>query len=171
MKKLYSVLMIVIFMTASVAIFSCCEKESKSEQVPIVSAKTIPDMVLYRQGSSLRFTAGVISSKTNKSILWFTYECPKTNSAFNPHAPNVCVPIGTYNYVICEDSSGFVVTVPDVGDITFGIGESYTDLIPRGGVVHKAVINTSPVTFIEPSLDAVHLLLKNIPSVGTVQLK
>jgi len=156
-------------MILAIATMSCQKETKVPDNVSTPQVKTMSTTLqLLRSGSSLRYTSGSLVALGVIDKIWFVYECPKTNSQFNPHKPNICVPPGTYEFT--KGQNGITVSVPDVGIITYGIGESHLDLIPRGGVIYGAVINTYPYTFVDESAAAMEMLLNAIPASGTIQI-
>ena len=148
-----------------------CAKEPQVGKAPENGSSAMKSAVtleLKRNTASLRWTNSVFKVVGNAGALWSVYECPKVNSAFNPFAPSVCVPVGTYEYT--KSGNTLLVTVPGYGVISYFAGASHLNIVPSGGVVYRAILNTSPVTYITIPADAMNLLLNSIPDTGAVRI-
>lgn len=166
MKKIFVLIVMAMIMMS-------CQKEApeySTDQGNTIKADPIATMTLTRVNASPTRTMGAIQVTGVSGFAAWVYELPKVNTVWNQFKPNVCVPVGTYEYV--KVANGFEVTVPDVGVILYQPGETFLYIIPRGGVVYEAKLLVGGVVVNYPNaVEAMQMLLDRIPDTGFIKIK
>jgi len=150
-----------------------CEKQELVQPEPdqaVVSnpqPKITPHMKIMRRNTSLRATVSVIFVSNQDSTAWLCYELPKVNSAFNPHAPNVRLPEGFYGFG--RTPGGMVVDGWSAGNCFYTGGNSWVQIVPRGGIVFQFQCWKKNATQTLYGAAAAQALYDRLPDTGVVQ--
>jgi hypothetical protein len=171
MKKLLLILIAAVTLAA-------CEKADPVATLPGATPQTEPEYTnwipkitphvkVLRRNTSLRFTVSVIFVAGCDSTAWLAYELPKVNSAFNPHAPYVRLPEGYYAFG--RIPQGMLVDGWAAGDCFYSGGNSWLQIVPRGGKIFQFVCWKKNQTQTLYDAAAAQALYDRLPDTGVLQ--